>query len=369
MLLLRASRDAILRPLQTVSGIVERRQTLPILANVLIRKDAESISLLTTDVEIQITTRAELGGDEEVAATTVGARRLIDILRSLPESAEVSMTLENTRLTVRAGRSRFTLPTLPADDYPIVAAPQDTVASFTLPQDRLRHLFQMVHFAMAQQDIRFYLNGLLLATEGSLVRVVATDGHRLACCEATIEGADLAHQEVIIPRKTVLEMQRLLSDDDRPVEIAVASNQVRFVFGEVEMISKLVEGKFPDYQRVIPQGYTRRLLVSREALAASLARASILTTDKFKGVRLCAAEDSLEIQITNADQEEASDQIDTEYQGDPIEVGFNVSYLIEVLANLKVEQVSIEFGDTSSSALLTVPDDDTFRYVVMPMRI
>jgi len=369
MLLMKANRDAILKPLQTVAGIVERRHTLPILANVLIRKNGETVSMLATDVEIQISTQAELGGDAEPAATTVAARKLIDILRSLPEDSEVSISLDNRKATVRAGKSRFALQTLSADDYPTVTVSEDTTTRFTLPQDRLKHLFHMVHFAMAQQDIRYYLNGLLLVTDGDLVRVVATDGHRLAYCQAEVEGAGLARQEVIIPRKTVLELQRLLADNDEPVDITVAPNQVRFAFGAVEMISKLVEGKFPDYQRVIPQGYARRLVIRRDALAASLGRASILTTEKFKGVRLAASEQGLKVQITNAEQEEAIDEIEAEYDGDPIEVGFNVSYLQDVLGNLKVESVSIEFGDSNSSALLTVPDDETFKYVVMPMRI
>jgi len=366
---MKANRDAILKPLQTVAGIVERRHTLPILANVLIRKNEDTISLLATDVEIQISTEAELGGEPGPAATTVAARKLIDILRSLPESAEVSISLDNRKASVRAGKSRFALQTLGADDYPTVSVSEDTTTRFTLPQDRLRHLFHMVHFAMAQQDIRYYLNGLLLVTDGDLVRVVATDGHRLAYCQTEVEGAGLVHQEVIIPRKTVLELQRLLADNDDPVDITVAPNQVRFTFGGVEMISKLVEGKFPDYQRVIPQGYTRRLLIRRDDFAASLGRTSILTTEKFKGVRLAASDQGLKVQITNAEQEEAVDEIEAEYTGDPIEAGFNVSYLQDVLGNLKVENVSMEFGDSNSSALLTIPDDDSFKYVVMPMRI
>ncbi|MBE0591426.1 MAG: DNA polymerase III subunit beta [Burkholderiaceae bacterium] len=369
MLLMKANRDAILKPLQTVAGIVERRHTLPILANVLIRKNADVVSLLATDVEIQISTEAELGGDPGPAATTVAARKLIDILRSLPESAEVSISLDNRKASVRAGKSRFALQTLGADDYPTVTVSEDTTTRFTLPQDRLKHLFHMVHFAMAQQDIRYYLNGLLLVTDGDLIRVVATDGHRLAYCQAEVEGAGLARQEVIIPRKTVLELQRLLADSEDPVDITVAPNQVRFAFGGVEMISKLVEGKFPDYQRVIPQGYGKRLVIRRDDLAASLGRASILTTEKFKGVRLAASDQGLKVQITNAEQEEAVDEIEGEYNGDPIEVGFNVSYLQDVLGNLKVENVSIEFGDSNTSALLTVPDDESFKYVVMPMRI
>ncbi|HRO58882.1 MAG TPA: DNA polymerase III subunit beta [Burkholderiaceae bacterium] len=369
MLFMKADRDAILKPLSTVAGIVERRHTLPILANVLLRKQGPTVSFLASDVEIQVQTSAELGAGDEDAATTVSARKLIDLLRALPEGVEVSLKLDDKRATLQAGRSRFALQTLGADDFPTVNVSEQFNATFELPQKQLKHLFHMVHFAMAQQDIRYYLNGLLLVTDGEHVRVVATDGHRLAYCHAQIEGAALSRHEVIVPRKTVLELQRLLADSDDPVRIEVASNQVRFTFGEVQMISKLVEGKFPDYQRVIPSGYTRQLACSREALGSSLARASILTSDKFKGVRLGLAPGSLRIQTSNAEQEEAVEELEVDYANEPMEIGFNVGYLQDVLANLKTEQVQIGFGDANTSALLTVPGNEDFRYVVMPMRI
>jgi len=369
MLLIKADRDAILKPLQTVAGIVERRHTLPILANVLLRKQGPSVSFLASDVEIQVQTTAELGAGSDDAATTVSARKLIDILRALPDGADVSIKVENKRATIQAGKSRFALQTLGADEFPTVAVNEAFTASFSLPQKQLKHLFQMVHFAMAQQDIRYYLNGLLLVTEGEHVRVVATDGHRLAYCHAQIDGAELARQEVIIPRKTVLELQRLLADNDEPVSIDVSGNQVRFRFGEVEMVSKLVEGKFPDYQRVVPSGYSKKMLCGRDTLASSLTRASILTSDKFKGVRLSLAPGLVKIQTSNAEQEEATEEIEVDYVSEPMEIGFNVSYLQDVLANLKTEQVQIEFGDANSSALLTVPENGDFKYVVMPMRI
>ena len=369
MLLIKADRDAILKPLQTVAGIVERRHTLPILANVLLRKQGPSISFLASDVEIQVQTTAELGAGSDDAAITVSARKLIDILRALPDGADVSIKVENKRATIQAGKSRFALQTLGAEEFPTVAVNEAFSASFSLPQKQLKHLFQMVHFAMAQQDIRYYLNGLLLVTEGEHVRVVATDGHRLAYCHAQIDGAELARQEVIIPRKTVLELQRLLADNDEPVNIDVSGNQVRFRFGEVEMVSKLVEGKFPDYQRVVPSGYTKKMVCGRDTLASSLTRASILTSDKFKGVRISLAPGLVKIQTSNAEQEEATEEIEVDYGSEPMEIGFNVSYLQDVLANLKTEQVQIEFGDANSSALLTVPENGDFKYVVMPMRI
>ena len=369
MQFIRASRDAILKPLSTVAGIVERRHTLPILANVLLRKEGDAVSFLATDVEIQIQTTASLGAGKEAGATTVSARKLIDILRALPEGPEVSISVANRKATIQAGKSRFALQTLGAEEFPTVAVNEHFSASFSMPQKQLKHLFHMVHFAMAQQDIRYYLNGLLLVTDGSAVRVVATDGHRLAYCQAEFEGESLAHNEVIIPRKTVLELQRLLADTDDAVLIDVATNQVRFRFGDVEMVSKLVEGKFPDYQRVIPTGYKKAMTVGREALGASLGRASILTSDKFRGVRLTLAPGVLKIQTSNAEQEEATEELEVDYASEPIEIGFNVGYLQDVLANLKTDSITVEFGDPNTSALLTVPGDHSFRYVVMPMRI
>jgi DNA polymerase-3 subunit beta len=369
MQFIKATRDAILKPLQTVAGIVERRHTLPILANVLMRKDGENVSFLATDVEIQIQTTASLGPGKDSGAITVNAKKLLDILRALPEGVEVTMAVANKKATIAAGKSRFALQTLGAEEFPTVNVNDKFTASFSMPQKQLKHLFQMVHFAMAQQDIRYYLNGLLLVTDGSLVKVVATDGHRLAFCQAEVEGATLARQDVIIPRKTVLELQRLLGDSDEPVLIDVAANQVRLRFGEVEMVSKLVEGKFPDYQRVIPSGYKKHVGVSREVLASSLARASILTSDKFKGVRLTLSPSVLKIQTTNAEQEEAIEEIEVDYDGEGLDIGFNVSYLQDVLGNLKNEKIQLDFGDANTSALVRMPEDESFKYVVMPMRI
>jgi DNA polymerase-3 subunit beta len=367
MLMIKATRDAILRPLQTVAGIVERRHTLPILANVLVRKQDDQVSFLATDIEIQVCTAASLGVGKDDAAITVNARKLIDILRSLPDT-EVGISLASKKLTIAAGKSRFSLQTLGPEEFPTIA-PSDVVATtLSMPQRQLKHLFAMVHFAMAQQDIRYYLNGLLLVVDGSAVRVVATDGHRLAYCAADT-GTELGRQDVIIPRKTVTELQRLLDDSDDLVTIDIAPNQIRFRFGEVELLSKLVEGKFPDYQRVIPQGYRKAIVLDRSTWGEALKRASILTSDKFKGVRFTLTQDALKVQTINAEQEEAVEELDVAYSGEPLDIGFNVTYLLDVLDNLKTESVTCEFGDANSSALISVPDDDGFKYVVMPMRI
>ncbi|BDB22676.1 MULTISPECIES: DNA polymerase III subunit beta [Cupriavidus] len=371
MQLVKTSRDNLLRPLQIVSGIVERRHTLPILANLLIRKSGSNVSFLSTDIEIQITTHAECGVGNDSVATTVAARKLLDILRAMPDG-DVALSLNDKRMTVQSGKSRFALQTLAAEEFPTVAEASEFNASVTLPQKTFKHLLAMVHFAMAQQDIRYYLNGMLLVVEGKKVMAVATDGHRLAYCGVELENEAAgvgARQEVIIPRKTILELQRLLEDNDDPVTVQLAANQVKFTFANIELISKLVEGKFPDFQRVIPKGYKNAFAIDRVRLQQALQRTAILTTDKFKGVRCILDTHVLKISSTNADQEEAQEELELDYSGDALDIGFNVTYLLDVLANLKSEQVQVSLGDSNSSALITVPEDDNFKYVVMPMRI
>ncbi len=368
MQLVKTHRDTLLRPLQVVSGIVERRHTLPILANILIRKDGERVSFLSTDIEVQITTHANVGSGSDVAATTVAARKLLDILRALPDGDDVALSLANKRMTVQSGKSRFALQTLAAEEFPTVAQAEQYSATVTLPQKTLKHLFNMVHFAMAQQDIRYYLNGLLLVVDGKNVIAVATDGHRLAFCQVEVDQ-EFPRQEVIIPRKTIIELQRLLEESDDPVQLDIAGNQVRLTFADIELVSKLVEGKFPDYTRVIPKGYKNDFTIDRDRLLRSLQRAAIMTSDKFKGVRCVISPGSMKISSTNADQEEAVDELEIDYGGDSIDIGFNVSYLLDFLNNLKCDNVNIALGDANSSALITIPDNADFKYVVMPMRI
>ncbi len=367
MQLVKTHRDALLRPLQIVSGIVERRHTLPILANILIRKNGDDVSLLSSDIEVQISTHAAIGSGKEDAATTVAARKLLDILRALPDS-EVTLSLSNKRMTIQCGKSRFALQTLAAEEFPPMQLAEQFGAQFSLPQKTLKHLFNMVHFSMAQQDIRYYLNGLLLVVDGKNVIAVATDGHRLAFSQI-VTDQEFARQEVIIPRKTIMELQRLLEEADGPLNIAIATNQVKFHFSDIELISKLVEGKFPDYTRVIPKAYKNNFSIGREQLLRSLQRAAIMTSDKFKGVRCVIAPGSLKISSTNADQEEAVEELEIDYGGDSIDIGFDVTDLLDVLNNLKTDQISVSLGDANSSALITLPDDANFKYVVMPMRI
>jgi DNA polymerase-3 subunit beta len=367
MLLFKGPRDQLLSPLQSVCGIVEKRHTLPILSNVLMEKDGERLTLLATDVEIQIKTGTAAVGSEKVALT-VAARKLQDILRSLPESAEVSLDFEDRRLQLKAGKSRFNLQTLPAEDFPRMAPSDGQQTKLTLSQKQFKRLLALVQYSMAQQDIRYYLNGLLLVVSDSEMRVVATDGHRLAfASEALAESHP--RMEVILPRKTVLELSRQLADNDEPLEILITPTQVQFRFGDIEFVSKLIDGKFPDYERVIPQNHSKILRLNRELLLHSMQRAAILTNEKFRGVRMVLGNGSLKILSTNAEQEEAQEEIEVEYSGDTLDVGFNVTYLLDVLNNLSVDAVECRLADANSSALFVLPDNERFKYVVMPMRI
>ena len=368
MIVIKAPQQKFLDALQSVAGIVERRHTLPILANVLLRKNGDDVEFVTSDLEIQVRTTAALGGDAGAFATTVGARKLIDILRSLPADQPVTLSAQQNKLTLTGAKSRFTLQTLPADDFPLVNEAADFGPAFGVPQKTLRMLINQVHFAMAVHDIRYYLNGILFVAEGNVLTLVATDGHRLALAQATL-ATDIPKQEVILPRKTVLELQRLLKDEDTPIEMRFAGNQARFNFSGMEFVTKLVEGKFPDYNRVIPKNHRNAVILGRAPLLASLQRAAILTSDKFKGVRVNIEPGTLRIASNNAEQEEAKEELDVDYGGDTIEVGFNVTYLMDALGNITTDMVKIELQDGNSSALITVPEQPGFKYVVMPMRI
>ena len=369
MIVLKAAQAKLLEALQSVAGIVERRHTLPILANVLLRKNGDGIEFTTSDLEIQVRTQAELGGDAGPMSTTVGARKLIDILRSLPADQTVTLSAAQNKLTLQGGKSRFTLQTLPADDFPLVNESVDFGPTFSVPQKTLRELINQVHFAMAVHDIRYYLNGILFIAEGKTLTLVATDGHRLALAQSQLEQDVPSKQEVILPRKTVLELQRLLKDADSAIEMRFANNQAKFVFGEMQFVTKLVEGKFPDYNRVIPKNHKNAVVLGRAPLLASLQRAAILTSEKFKGVRVNIEPGVLKIASSNAEQEEAKEELEVDYSGDAIEIGFNVTYLIDVLANSPHEMVKLELQDSAASALFSIPDQPGFKYVVMPMRI
>ena len=363
------ARDGLLKPLQAVSGIVERRHTLPILSNVLVEQSGGRLAVTATDLEIQITAQGDVAVPEgDAQAVTLPARKLLDLLRALPEESMLNVDAQASKVVVKAGKSRFNLQSMPAADYPRITASQDKQQTVQVPQRQLRALFGLVAFAMAQQDIRYYLNGLLLVIDKNSVLAVATDGHRLSYASLALEG-EYTHQEVILPRKTVLELSRLLADDDAPATIDILTNQIRFRFGSIELVSKVIDGKFPDYNRVIPSGYTRHIKLDRAVILHTLQRAAILSNEKFRGVRLVLSADSLKIICTNSDQEEAEEELEIQYAGEPLDVGFNINYLLDVLTNLGASEVIFSFGDANASALVTMPERSDYKYVVMPMRI
>lgn len=367
MLLNSVPRDALLKPLSAVSGIVERRQTLPVLSNVLVEQQAGILSFTATDLEIQITAKTPLEG-EAPQGVTVAARKFQDLLRALPEDAVLRIEATDAKLNIKAGRSRYHLQTLPASSFPRIETSTDRKQSLAFAQKTVRRLLQLVEFAMAQQDVRYYLNGLLLVIEGKSLVAVATDGHRLSYA-ATELDASYERQEVIIPRKTVQELSKLLEDTEAPVTLDILANQVRLRFNDIEVVSKVIDGKFPDYNRVIPVGYTRHVVLNRVVFLQTLQRASILANEKYRGVRLVLAPGSLRIICTNAEQEEAEEEIEVNYQGTELDVGFNITYLLDVLTHLDATEITLSFGDSGSSALITIPERSDYKYVVMPMRI
>ncbi|MBO5658344.1 MAG: DNA polymerase III subunit beta [Duodenibacillus sp.] len=369
MQFIKCTREALLKPLQTVGGIVEGRQTLPILANILLSKNGDNVCFTTTDLEIQIKTNANVGMGAEALRTTLPAAKLIALLNAIPGSGtEVSLEKEDKRVVLRANSSRFSLAQLDANEYPELTR-SDFATEITIPSSTLKHLMQMVHFAMAQQDIRFYLNGLLLVAGDGFIRAVATDGHRLACCDAECDMHFSETIEAILPRKTVLQLMKLLPDSDDPVKIRLGASQACFEFGDIEFLTKLIDGKFPDYTRVIPTGNDKIFSINREQLIGALKRAAILANEKFKGLRWVVTPGKLLIQSANSEMEEAVEDIAISYQGAELDLGFNVTYLLDVLSNLKNAEVRFAFSTAQGPTLLTMPDSERFRYVLMPMRI
>jgi DNA polymerase-3 subunit beta len=362
------SRDALLKPLNLVAGVVERRQTLPILANVLMVLDEDRLALTGTDLEVELVGRVQLAAGGETGEVTVPARKLVDICKSLPEGSDIQFTAQDNKVIVKSGRSRFTLATLPAREFPNVEDSMGT-HQFTVKQGQLKRLLDRTGFAMAQQDVRYYLNGMLWEIKEGLLRVVATDGHRLAMC--TLPGKIAAGDDiqVILPRKGVLELARLLLEDDADIAIVIGSNHIRATTDDFTFTSKLVDGKFPDYQRVLPRSPDKIVLGSRLELRQAFTRAAILSNEKYRGVRLKVTTDSLDIVANNPEQEEAEETVAVDYQGDSLEVGFNVSYLLDVLGVLSGEKVKLSLSDPNSSALLEESEVGDSLYVVMPMRL
>ncbi len=361
-----AQREAILKPLQAVIGVVERRQTMPILSNVLLVAREGELAITATDLEVELAARMTLDV-ENPGEITVPGRKLLDICRALPSDVAVTMSVEGDKATVRAGRSRFRLTTLPAGDFPTVdeIATQQTLM---LERKDLKRLLDKTHFAMAQQDVRYYLNGMLLETEVGALRAVATDGHRLALCEVPLASGSTSSEQVIVPRKGVLELQRLL-DGEGSVEITIGSNHVRVDLDGIRFTSKLIDGRFPEYSRVLPSHPTNVVTADRELLRHALQRAAILSNEKYRGIRLDLGSNTVTIQANNPEQEEAEEALEVEYGGDQMEIGFNVNYLLDALGAVDSEQVELGLVDANSSCLIRGPAGEGEKFVVMPMRL
>jgi DNA polymerase III subunit beta len=363
---LTATREDVLAPLQSVIGVVERRQTMPVLANVLLAAKDNRLSITGTDLEVELVATSAVSV-QQPGDITVPGRKLLDIFKSLPEKTSVTLATEGERVSIRAGRSRFTLSSLPAAEFPLVEE-INAQQTLSVPQGEFRRLIDKTHFSMAQQDVRYYLNGLLLETDGKVLRAVATDGHRLALCEMELPGKAKTTHQVIIPRKGVLELQRILATDGN-IELAVGTNHVRAQIGDIRFTSKLIDGRFPEYGRVIPASPPRKVEADRESLRQALQRTAILSNEKYRGIRLTARPDLLTLQAHNPEQEEAEDQVEVSYKGEEVEIGFNVNYLLDALAAIEGDKVEIGLTDSNSSCLIHAPGTAHTRYVVMPMRL
>jgi DNA polymerase-3 subunit beta len=363
---LTAGREALLKPLQAVIGVVERRQTMPVLANVLLVAKNGEVAITATDLEVELVAVTEVRVDAP-GEVTVPGRKLLDICRALPDDAEIAISQSGDKLSVKSGRSKFSLTTLPAAEFPTVDDINAT-QSISVPQEALARLMEKTHFSMAQQDVRYYLNGLLLETSGKSLRAVATDGHRLALAEVVLDSGKMPEQQVIVPRKGVLELQRLMGGDGK-LEIELGSNHVRIQLDGIRFTSKLIDGRFPEYDRVIPQDTDNALSADRIAFRSALQRTAILSNEKYRGIRLIIRDKGMVLQAHNPEQEEAEEELEIEYSGDEIEIGFNVNYLLDALGAIESDQVSLALVDGNSSCLLREPGKDDCKYVVMPMRL
>ncbi|MCX7182406.1 MAG: DNA polymerase III subunit beta [Nitrosospira sp.] len=385
MILIRADKETLLRPLQTIAGIIERRHTLPILSNVLIERNDKEILYMATDLEIQITTTitttttTTTTTEKQPCVVTVAAKKLHDILRALPDKAEVTLEIEEKKLQVKSGKSRFNLQTLSAEDFPRFKKndPSSRV-KITIKQKELKNLLFLVQYAMAQQDIRYYLNGLLLLIEDGRLKVVTTDGHRLGFALTPLKAnqieflskiPSLERAEIILPRKVILELAKQLNESEELVIIEILENQAQFTFSNIVLVTKTVDGKFPDYNRVIPTGHQKQFEINRLVFLQALQRVSILSNEKIRGARLILTTKTLRIVCNNNEKEEAQEEIEIKYSGEALDIGFNSTYLLDVLSSLTSETVECSFGDTNSSALITIPNNENFKYVVMPMRL
>ena len=367
-MMIKTTRDDLLKPLLQISGVVERRQTMPILANVLIAARENHIDLTATDLEVQLRTRAVASSDGEMEFT-IPARKLLDICKALPEDADITAKVEGDKVTLRSGRGRYTLGLLSAQDYPSIE-PSAASETVSIPEKVLKRLIERTHFAMAQQDVRYYLNGMLFEIRpGGRIRTVATDGHRLALCDDAFDSDHDVSLQVILPRKAVSELGRLLGDSQQVVRLEICPSHIRVHFAESTFTSKLIDGRFPDYERVMPSGEPYLMKGDRGILRQALTRTAILSNDKYRGIRFRLSQGLLHLQAHNPEQDEAEEEVEVDYSGPEMTIGFNVSYLLDVLTVVQDDTVDISVTDENSSALITPPGTEECRYVVMPMRL
>lgn len=360
-------REELLKPLGIVAGVVERRQTLPILSNIMLRYNGKELALTGTDLEVEISAQISCKGGEN-GEMTVPARKLHDICRALPNEAMIDIRLEKEKALIKSGKSRFRLLTIPASEFPAIETAQwDT--KFSLPQSKLRWLLEKTMFCMAQQDVRYYLNGLLFEVSGQQLRAVATDGHRLSLAEVDISDSISGEKHVILPRKGVQEMIRFLDDSDASVQLQIGANHMRATLKDLTFTSKLIDGRFPDYNRVIPATQSKKLKVLRAPFRETLNRAAILSNEKYRGVRFGLASGLMTITAHNPEQEEAQEEVAVDYNGEGMEIGFNVNYISEAVGALDNEDIEFCLNDPNSSCLLRVPGNTKHLYVVMPMRL
>ncbi|MES9939715.1 MAG: DNA polymerase III subunit beta [Candidatus Thiodiazotropha sp. 6PLUC1] len=360
-------RDNLLAPLQKIAGVVERRQTLPILANILVNANNGQLNLTATDLEVELKTQteAECEGDTDF---TIPARKLLDICKALPESAPITLDVSDDKVKLQSGRSRFSLSVLPARDYPVIE-PTPSSSVFSIKESILNTLIENTQFAMAQQDVRYYLNGMLLELSGGDIRTVATDGHRLAMSQSLKAIEEQINLQVILPRKAVIELSRLLSDSEDEIKVELSNSYIKVLFEQTVFTSKLIDGRFPEYQRVMPSGSDKEVEAEKSTIKQSLTRASILSNEKYRGIRFHLKPNLLELQAHNPEQEESEEELEVTYQGDELKIGFNVGYLLDAISAIKEETIIIELKDTNSSALIYGKNNKDSKYVVMPMRI